>query len=386
MATEISSLFASFEDCRFDHRGVEAWRARDLMSRLGYGRWENFREAIRRAWQACEAAGIDPYSNFIAGDGAPWVPDQVFRDSTKNPEGGRPSEDVILTRRAAYLVAMNGDTKKPQVAFAQHYFATSTRTLEILQKRLGEADRLTARGELTETENKFSGVLFEAGLDNIAVARVRSRGDQALFGGKDTRTMKKKWGVPESRPLADFAPEVAIRAKQLSAAITSHNVKTNNIKGERDVGMEHVTNNTVIRETVVSRGIVLEEMAGEEDIKKVERRHASEAKKVCAPEKLSKPGKAAGVAGSPAKKPTAKSMVQWFSENHATAVNCSPFVDGEYTHPVVDIEDVLSRQFPDASTRVLEKAASELDEDGPWVSGAFLDMLEAEALADSREE
>lgn len=286
MASEISLIFKSFEDYCFEHDGAEAWRARDLMPLLGYGQWRNFREPIRRAWESCVGSGVDPFLNFLTTDGqTPWSPTEVFAESRKNPEGGRPSEDVILTRRAAYLVAMNGDPRKAAVAFAQHYFASATRTLEVLQKRLIEADRLTARGELIETESKFSDVLFEAGLDKDAVARVRSRGDKILFGGNDTRAMKKKWGVPENRPLADFAPEVAIRAKQLGAAITSHNIKANDLSGERAICGEHEANNEAVRSTVKSRGIVLEDLAPEEDIKKVQRRHAAEAKKLTSPEK-----------------------------------------------------------------------------------------------------
>lgn len=286
MSSEISLIFKSFEDCCFEHDGAEAWRARDLMALLGYEKWERFRGAINRAYESCAEAKVDPSLNFMVGDGSkPWAPDEVFPTSGKNPEGGRPGEDVILTRRAAYLVAMNGDPRKSAVAFAQHYFAAATRTLEVLQKRLIEADRLTARGELIDTENKFSGVLFEAGLDKDAVARVRSKGDKVLFGGNDTRAMKKKWGVPDNRPLADFAPEVAIRAKQLGAAITSHNIKANDLSGEASICNEHQANNEAVRSTVKSRGIILENLAPEEDIKKVQRRHESEAKKLTSPDK-----------------------------------------------------------------------------------------------------
>ncbi len=117
--TEVAGLFASFEDCKFNHHGAEAWMARRLMGLLGYDRWENFREAIKRAWESCEVAKIDPEISFLSGDGsASWDPKKVFRDATKKPQGGRPSEDVILSRRAAYLVAMNGDPRKAEVAFA----------------------------------------------------------------------------------------------------------------------------------------------------------------------------------------------------------------------------------------------------------------------------
>ncbi len=285
--SEIRQLFTSFEECRFEHEGVEAWRARDLMLLLGYVQWRNFREAIKKAYDSCKSAGIDPQLNFLIGDGeAGWSPEGVFADASKNPLGGRPSEDVILTRRAAYLVAMNGDPRKPKIAFAQHYFAAATRTLEKLQRRMLEADRLVAGGELTETEAKFQGVLFEHEVDGVGIAKVRSKGDQALFGGCDTATMKKKWGIiAKAKPLADHAPEVVIRAKQLSSAITTHNVQTNELRGETVICDEHVENNRSVRAMVKSRGIVLEGVKPEEDVKKVERRHAAEVKKLQMPDK-----------------------------------------------------------------------------------------------------
>ena len=283
--SEIARLFASFEECRFEHEGTDAWRARDLMPRLGYAKWQTFREAIRRAWQSCVAAGLDPHTNFLVGNGsAPWSPEQVFTEASKNPQGGRPSEDVILTRRAAFLVVMNGDPTKPEIAFGQQYFAVSTRTLEVVQKRLAEAARLQAREKLTETESRFQSVLYERDVDGPGIARIRSKGDSALFGGKDTKTMKELWQVPANRPLADFAPEVAVVAKQLAAAITTHNVKENEeLRGEPRITAEHVENNKTVHNAVRARGIDLGSLGPEEDIKKVERRHAGETRKLAKP-------------------------------------------------------------------------------------------------------
>lgn len=292
MSNEIASLFKTFENCRFDHKDVEAWRARDLMPLLGYGRWENFRDAIRRAWDSCSSSGADVAANFLLGDGAsPWRPDEVFRDATKNPQGGRPSEDVILTRYAAYLVAMNGDTRKAEVAFAQQYFATATRALEVVEQRMQEAARLQAREKLSKTESKFQGVVFEHGVDGAGIARIRSKGDKVLFGGKDTQDMKDKWGVPANRPLVDFAPSVVVIGKEFATAITAHNVKTNKLRGEDAITDEHLTNNETVRSALVERGIVPEQLAAEEDIKKVERRHTTEAKKLAKPRPAPMPPK-----------------------------------------------------------------------------------------------
>jgi DNA-damage-inducible protein D len=297
MATEpeiVSRLFLSFEDLCFQHNGADAWRARSLMKGFGYATWDKgFREVIRRAWEACVAADVDPAGHFLTGDGMhPWTPEEVFREASKNPLGGRPSEDVILSRKAAYLVAMNGDPRKAEIAFAQHYFAAATRTLEVLQQRMKEASRLRARRDLADTELKFQGVLFERGLTGSEIAIIRSKGDQALFGGRSTDTMKTLWNVPKSRPLCDFAPEVIVIAKQLAAAMTTHNTQVNELSGEASISQEHIANNQSIRTGLTNRGIVPEKVKPEEDIKKIERRHAADLKALEKPKKQARKSKA----------------------------------------------------------------------------------------------
>ena len=190
---ELATVFASFEDCCFQFQGRDAWRARRLMPHLGYATWRRFRDAITRAWESCEAAGIDPNEHFFVGDGSgPWTPSaEVIAEAGNNPLGGRPSEDVILSRRAAFLVVMNGDPKKPEIAFGQHYFAVSTRTLEVIQQRLTEDAHIRAREKLTETESKFQGALDEHDVSGKGIGRIRSAGDAVLFGGKDTEAMKE---------------------------------------------------------------------------------------------------------------------------------------------------------------------------------------------------
>ena len=156
-SNEVSKLFASFEDCKFNHDGAEAWRAREIMALLGYATWQKFRDAIHRARDSCETVGVSADSNFLVTDGSrPWTPGEVFTGAGKNPQGGRPSEDVILTRRASYLVAMNGDPRKSAIAFAQHYFATKTRTLEVIEQRLAEAARLDARSAVRGNDKRVT--------------------------------------------------------------------------------------------------------------------------------------------------------------------------------------------------------------------------------------
>ena len=249
---------------------IEYWFARDLQKSLGYDRWENFINVIKKAKTSCETLGIELCDHF--------------RDVTKMVIIGqnvpKQIDDIMLTRYACYLIAQNGDTRKEQIAFAQTYFAMQTRKQELIEQRLELEDRLQARAKLKESETELSKNIYERGIDDKGFARIRSKGDSALFGGHTTQEMKEKLGVPEKRPLADFLPTITLTAKNLATEITNFNVKENNLKGENSITQEHVQNNESVRGLLVERGIKPEELPPADDLKKLERHVKSDEKKL----------------------------------------------------------------------------------------------------------
>jgi len=248
--------------------GVEFWLARDIQHLLGYVEWRNFGLVVSKAKTACEMSGHLAKDHFVDVNRTIAMPKGASKDVP----------DIMLTRYACYLIAQNGDPRKPEIAFAQTYFAVQTRKAELIEQRLLEYERVQARHKLTETEKELSQVIYEQTGGNQNFALIRSKGDHALFG-KSTQSMKAQWKVPDSRPLADFAPTILLKAKEFAAEITIFNARQHDMAREGEISKEHITNNQAVRNTLLERGIRPENLSPEEDVKKVERRLQSEDKK-----------------------------------------------------------------------------------------------------------
>ncbi|CAM3788629.1 DNA damage-inducible protein D [Flavobacterium gelidilacus] len=266
---EILQLFQQFESVASELEGVECWSARELQKLLGYSKWENFEKVIKKAKDACNNAGEDVNNHFP--------------DIKKVIEAGKGAQhiidDIALTRYACYLLAQNGDSRKEEIAFAQNYFAVQTRRAEVIEQRLLEFERVKAREKLTQTEKQLSGILFERGVDSKGFGIIRSKGDQALFR-LSTLQLKKKMGMPDNRPVADFLPTISIKAKDLAAEMTGLNVQSKDLKGQSKIESEHVANNKAVRNMLTQRGIVPENLPPAEDVKKIQRKLDSDDKKV----------------------------------------------------------------------------------------------------------
>lgn len=266
----IKALSNHFEDhSQTTDQGIEFWFARDLQHLLGYSEWRNFLKVITKCKISCEVTGNKVLDHFV----------DVNKMVKLGSGSEREIDDIMLTRYACYLIAQNGDSRKEPIAFAQNYFAIQTRRIEDIEKRIKDWERLQARQKLSLSEKELSELIYEQTGDNRNFGIIRSKGDQGLFG-KTTKEMKAKLGVPKGRDLADYLPTITIKTKDFATEITVFNTKEKDLRNERQISAEHITNNRSVRNIMLDRGIKPEELPAEEDIKKLERRVVSEPKKL----------------------------------------------------------------------------------------------------------
>lgn len=263
---DLESIRKVFDSTRADRSNpIEFWSARDLMSILGYKEWRKFVGVIEKAKEACKGSVGNLEYHFVGAD------KMVLTGSGAK----RRIDDYLLTRLACYLITQNGDPRKSEISLAQMYFATQTRKQEILEQIEKEDKRLEARAKLKETEKNIESTVYRRGIKKgLEFATFKNLHIQSLYGGMSTTQLKVKKNIPKARPLADFDSHVELKAKDLALAMTDHNIKENNILGKENMNKEVIKNSKETRRALLNRGIILENIKSEEDLKLVTRRRS----------------------------------------------------------------------------------------------------------------
>jgi len=243
---------------------LEYWSARELMPILGYSTWAKFIETIERAKKSFKTTEGSMGDHF-AGAG------KMVAIGSKS---SREVQDFFLTRYACYLIALNGDFRKPEIAFAQKYFATQTRKQELLQQEIEDKKRIVSRKKLEDREKKIRGTVYTRGISrSVEFASFKDHHIQGLYGGITTKELKQKRNIPDKRPLADFDSDVELRAKDFALSMADHNIKTKNMYGREKLNREALESSKATRKALLSRGIVPEQLKPRDDIKKISRKY-----------------------------------------------------------------------------------------------------------------
>lgn len=254
----------SFEDLkRINQHGIEYWRARDLQPSLGYSQWRRFENAIQKAIESCKQSGNDP-SHHFAGAGNPIT----------NGRGRmQVVDDYHLSRFACYLIAQNGDSRKPEIAQAQKYFAIQTRRQELSEAAAADLERLELRKQTSQEFKALSGAARDAGVQNKMFGIFHDAGYHGLYGGLGSDAIKARKGIDPKEQLMDRMDRTELAANQFRMTQTREKLKRENIKNQRDAIEAHETVGKEVRSAIAKiGGMPPENIPPAEHIKKVEKR------------------------------------------------------------------------------------------------------------------
>jgi len=273
---------------RLNQHGAEYWSARDLQPRLGYSQWRRFEEAVKRAVSSCETSGNNPAHHF-AGAG---------KMIATGKGATREVSDFHLSRFACYLIAQNGDPRKPEIAAAQHYFAVQARRQELADALAADKERLELRKQTAEEFKALSGAARAAGVENRLFGVFHDAGYKGLYGGLGNEAIKATKGVPAKEALMDRMNATELAANQFRMTQTRDKLMRENVKDQARAIRTHEGVGREVRDAIKRiGGTPPEAIPPAEHIKTVEKRIRSKPPKLALDEK-----DAAGLLGATPKK------------------------------------------------------------------------------------
>ncbi|MDP3112135.1 MAG: DNA damage-inducible protein D [Thermodesulfovibrionales bacterium] len=270
----------SFEDQKkINEYGAEYWSAREIQPLLGYTQWRRFEDAIKRALTSCKQSGNEPSYHF-AGVGK-------MIDIGKG--GSREVTDYHLSRFACYLIAQNGDPRKPEIANAQKYFAIQARRQEITDVIAADIERLELRKQTAEEFKALSGAARDAGVHDRMFGVFHDAGYKGMYGGLGRDAIKKQKRIPEKENLMDRMDTTELAANQFRMTQTRDKLAKEKVKDQQTAIRTHESVGKEVREAIKRIGGTLpEQLPPAEHIKQVEKRVKSAAPKLKLEEKDAK--------------------------------------------------------------------------------------------------
>jgi len=261
MNNSLTPVDRSFEDLKkLNEHGAEYWSARELQPLLGYDQWRRFEQAIKRAKQACKESGNEP-ADHIAGAGK-----MVSLGSGSE----RNLNDFHLSRFACYLIAMNGDPRKPEIALAQQYFIVQTRRQELNEQFAADKERLEMRKQTAEEFKALSGAAKQAGVQGRMFGVFHDAGYKGLYGGIGNEQIKKRKGIPAKEQLLDRMNASELAANQFRMTQTRDKLAREGIGSEQKAISTHQEVGKEVRDAIRRIGGTLpENIPPAEHIKKV---------------------------------------------------------------------------------------------------------------------
>lgn len=240
--------------------GTHYWMGRELQPLLGYERWENFAEAISRAMEACASADVA-------------VMDQ-FRETTKmvtiGSGGQRATEDWFLSRYACYLIAMNGDPTKPEVGYAQTYFAIQTRRQEQQDALTAVEQRRELRSRVKDANKGLSSAAKNAGVVKFAV--FHDAGYKGLYGGIGKMEIQGRKGIDAKEDLLDCIGHTELAAHYFRITQTQQKLERRGVQNQNAAIDTHLEVGREVRKTMERiSGVRPEDLPAEPSLKRLKK-------------------------------------------------------------------------------------------------------------------
>lgn len=247
--------------------GQEFWMARDLMAILGYSEWRNFKGVIEEAKVACDLSGVSSTYHFV--------------DTTDEMTGGKGAqiqrENLYLSRYACYLVAMNGESTKPEIATAQTYFAIQARKQELYDQLTDEEKRIALRERVSIANRYLGGAAKNAGVQNFAI--FYDAGYRGLYGGLGLADIKSRKGISIKEDLLDRAGRAELAANEFKATQTEERLTRESVKGQQNATRVHHEVGKHVRAAIAKIGGTMpENLPAEESVKKLKAKRTKVAK------------------------------------------------------------------------------------------------------------